>query len=72
MDAALQAYTYFEAGGVWKGDREKSLVFEVLDTTEQNEMRMKCQVVAGFLQNAGNQETVMVTVDHGVELLFFS
>lgn len=71
MDVVHNAYTCFEADGVWKGDHEKSLVFEVVDS----EGKIDCQIVratVGFLKLAGNQQTVMVTIDRGVELLFFS
>lgn len=70
MDAIHKAYTHFNAGGVWKGDHEKSLVFEVVDS----EGKIDDQVVratVGFLKLAGNQETVMVTIDRSVEVLFF-
>jgi hypothetical protein len=71
MDAVHNAYTCFEADGVWKGDHETSLVFEVVDSEGKIDYQI-VRATVGFLKLAGNQETVMVTIDHSVELLFFS
>jgi hypothetical protein len=73
MDAVLTSYTFFSAGGVWKGDHEQNMVFEVLATDDTHMIPdERVRAIAGFLRVAGNQETVMVTVDRSVEVLFFS
>ena len=72
MDALVTSYTYFEASGVWKGVHEASLVFELLATSDADVLtEVGVRAIAKDLRLAGNQETVMVTIDRAVEVLFF-
>lgn len=73
MDTTAQAYTVLHAEGVWKGDHEDCLVFEVVAATDLDRMdETRVRAVATLLKGAGKQETVMVTIDHGVEVRFVS
>jgi hypothetical protein len=72
MDVLVEAYTSFVAFGVWKGNSERSLVFEILATSDKDILtEVGVRAVANDLRAAGNQETVMVTIDRSVEVLFF-
>jgi len=73
MDRLVASYTVFYTGGVWRGAHEKSIMFEVVCVTDVDKMDdFKVRAVASQLRLAGNQESVLATIDHCVEAKLIS
>jgi len=73
IDLLVPGYTVFETQGVWRGEHEKSLVFEVVALEETEKLdEFRVRVIASQLRLAGHQESVLATTEYCVRAQLIS
>lgn len=73
MDQAAPSYTAISTDGVWRGDHEQGIMFEIVEVSDVDAMDpAKVRALANKLRVIGNQSAVLVTVDYSVEAMLIS